>query len=50
LHDAAGRTVAAVNVSTHASRTSEAELREHHVPQLLRTAADIDHALANRPS
>lgn len=49
LHDRAGRTIAAVNVSTHASRTPEVELRERLVPALLRAAERIDHALANRP-
>lgn len=49
LHDAAGRTVAAVNVSTHASRTTKAELQQRFVPALLRTAREIDNALAKRP-
>jgi IclR family transcriptional regulator, pca regulon regulatory protein len=49
LHDAAGRTVAAVNVSTHVSRTSKIQLQQAIVPALLRTAAEIDRALANRP-
>ena len=46
LHDAGGRTVAAVNVSTHVSRTNKAELQARFVPALLRTAAAIDRALA----
>lgn len=50
LHDAAGRTVAAVNIGTHASRTSLRELRATFVPALLRTAAAIDRALAHRPA
>jgi IclR family transcriptional regulator, pca regulon regulatory protein len=49
LHDAGGRTVAAINISTHVSRTSKAELQQRFVPALLRTAGEIDHALANRP-
>lgn len=49
LHDASGRTVAAINVSTHVSRTSKAELKQRFIPALLRTAAEIDHVLANRP-
>lgn len=48
LHDAGGRTVAAVNVSTHVSRTSQEEVESDFVPELLRTAAMIDAALANR--
>ncbi|WP_052668706.1 IclR family transcriptional regulator domain-containing protein [Nitriliruptor alkaliphilus] len=50
LHDAGGRTVAAINISSHTSRTSKAELQQRFVPALLRAARDIDHALANRPS
>jgi IclR family transcriptional regulator, pca regulon regulatory protein len=50
LHDAGGRTVAAVNIGTHTSRTSMEELRASFVPALVRTAADIDRALASRPS
>lgn len=49
LHDAGGRSIAAVNVSTHVSRTSKAELHKRFVPALLRAASEIDHALANRP-
>jgi IclR family transcriptional regulator, pca regulon regulatory protein len=48
LHDAAGRTVAAINLSTHASRTDEADLHTTFAPALLRVAAEIDHALAHR--
>ena len=50
LHDQQGRTVAAINVSTHVSRTNKATLRRAFVPALLRTASDIDHALSNRPA
>jgi IclR family transcriptional regulator, pca regulon regulatory protein len=49
LHDASGRTVAAMNVSTHASRTTKTDLQRRYVPALLRTARDIDDALAKRP-
>jgi IclR family transcriptional regulator, pca regulon regulatory protein len=49
LHDASGRTLAAINVSTHVSRTSKAELKQRFIPALLRTAGEIDHVLANRP-
>jgi IclR family transcriptional regulator, pca regulon regulatory protein len=49
LHDAGGRTVAAINISTHSSRTSKAALKQRFVPALLRTAREIDHVLANRP-
>lgn len=49
IHDRSGDTVAAVNVSTHANRTPKAELQQRFVPVLLRTAAEIDHVLANRP-
>jgi IclR family transcriptional regulator, pca regulon regulatory protein len=49
LHDGGGRTIAAINISTHASRTSKTELQQRFVPALLRTAREIDHALANRP-
>lgn len=48
LHDAAGRTIAAVNVSTHVHRTTKSELQRRFAPALLRTAARIDRALANR--
>lgn len=50
LHDAAGRTIAAVNVSTHVNRTTKAHLRRRLAPAVLRTAERIDHALANRPA
>lgn len=50
LHDVNGRTIAAVNISTHVSRTSTSELRSRFVPALLRAATSIDHALANRPA
>lgn len=49
IRDADDRAVAAVNVSTHTSRTSRAQLRRDVVPALLDTAAAITTALtANR--
>lgn len=49
IRDADGAPVAAVNVSTHTSRTTKAEVRRTVVPPLLRTAADISTAMtANR--
>lgn len=50
LHDVSGRTVAAINVSTHVSRTSKSDLRKRFVPALMRAASQIDHVLANRPA
>src|SRR3954467_7674074 len=35
------RVVAAVNVNTHAAETTAEELRDHHLPLLLRTAGEI---------
>ncbi|MBS3940822.1 MAG: helix-turn-helix domain-containing protein [Actinobacteria bacterium] len=49
VRDATGRAVAAINVSTHASRTTKQQLQQSFAPALLRTAADIGHALASRP-
>ncbi|MFI6918465.1 IclR family transcriptional regulator C-terminal domain-containing protein [Nonomuraea spiralis] len=46
VRDHAGRTVAAVNVSTHASRTSLHQVRRELLPQLLATAARIEADLA----
>lgn len=49
IRDADGIAVAAVNVSTHASRTTKADIRRVVVPPLLRTAEAITTALtANR--
>lgn len=42
IHDRAGRVVAAVNVSTHAARTSTDALREQILPRLLDTAAALE--------
>jgi IclR family pca regulon transcriptional regulator len=50
LRDAAGRIVAAINVSTHASRTTKAALQRDIAPRVLATAADIDQVLATRPA
>ncbi|GGM21940.1 IclR family transcriptional regulator C-terminal domain-containing protein [Dactylosporangium sucinum] len=38
-----GRVVAAINVTVHAAETSVEHLTEHHLPKLLRVAADISH-------
>lgn len=49
IRDEEDRTVAAVNVSTHTSRTTKAELRRSVIPPLLETADAITTALtANR--
>lgn len=49
IRDGDGVPVAAVNVSTHASRTTKADIRARVVPPLLRTADAISTALtANR--
>lgn len=50
LQDSSGRTVAAVNVSTHVSRTTKQQLHERFVPELLRTARTIDGVLATQVS
>lgn len=50
LHDSSGRTVAAVNVSTHVSRTTKQELQSRFVPELLSTARSIDDVLASQLS
>lgn len=42
IHDPSGRVVAAVNVSTHATRTTLDEMRRALLPALLATAHDID--------
>jgi IclR family transcriptional regulator, pca regulon regulatory protein len=47
VRDAAGTTVAAVNVTVHAAETSVAELKRHHLPLLLATAEDITREWAN---
>ncbi|MET8861379.1 IclR family transcriptional regulator [Nonomuraea sp. NPDC004580] len=47
IMDRSGRTVAAVNVSTHASRTSLQAVRRDLLPPLLATAAKIESDLAS---
>lgn len=44
-----GETIAAINVSTHVSRTSEAELRARFVPALVDTAQALSEALERHP-
>lgn len=44
LHDAAGRTVAALNVGTHASRLSVADLERRVLPSLKAAAGEIERA------
>jgi IclR family pca regulon transcriptional regulator len=46
VHDAAGRVLAAVNVSTHASRTTPEALRAELLPELLGAVAAIERDLA----
>jgi len=48
LRDSNGRAIAAMNVSTHAGRTTVAELHEHFVPALVATAQEISDAFAKR--
>jgi IclR family transcriptional regulator, pca regulon regulatory protein len=48
LRDAGGRTIAAMNISTHAARTSLDEIHGHLLDELLSTAAQINGALAKR--
>jgi IclR family transcriptional regulator, pca regulon regulatory protein len=48
LRDASGRALAAMNVSTHAGRSSADEIRAHVLPELLATAGEIGTALAKR--
>ncbi len=48
LRDASGRAIAAVNVSTHAGRTTMREIHKTFVPRLLATAGQINEALALR--
>ncbi|WP_432968897.1 IclR family transcriptional regulator domain-containing protein [Dactylosporangium sp. CA-233914] len=43
VRNGAGRVVAALNVTVHAAETSVEHLMEHHLPRLLRAAADISH-------
>jgi IclR family pca regulon transcriptional regulator len=48
IRDRAGRTIAAINVSTHAGRVGLRELRSDFVPVLLDASAGISSALAKR--
>ncbi len=48
IRNAAGRAIAAVNVSTHVGRTSIDELHERFVPNLVATAEQVSSALALR--
>ena len=48
LRDRRGRTLAAVNVGTHAARVTLKELRGVILPDLLNTARDIEAQLAKR--
>jgi IclR family pca regulon transcriptional regulator len=48
LRDSTGRATAAMNISTHAGRTTLEEVREHFLPKLLSAAADVNHALRKR--
>jgi IclR family transcriptional regulator, pca regulon regulatory protein len=48
LRDASGRAVAAMNVSTHAGRTTTDEIHQQILPAVLAAARDIGEALAKR--
>ena len=48
LRDASGGAVAAMNVSTHAGRTTIEEIHEQFLPAVLAAARDIGDALAKR--
>lgn len=50
IHDRQGRVVAAVNLSTHASRNTAESLREEMVPPLLAAAKRIEADLALAPA
>ncbi|GAA3453328.1 IclR family transcriptional regulator domain-containing protein [Dactylosporangium matsuzakiense] len=43
IRNAEGRVVAALNVTVHAAETTVEHLLEHHLPLLLRAAADVSH-------
>ena len=45
VRDPQGQVIAAINVSTSASRESAERLREHHLPRLLAAAAEIERDL-----
>lgn len=46
--DAAGRVIAAVNVSAHSSHSGDVDLREVYVPEIRRTVGRIQDGLAGR--
>ncbi len=48
LRDSSGRTIASINVSTHAGRTTMDEVHEHFLPALLETAQALNDALRQR--
>jgi IclR family pca regulon transcriptional regulator len=48
IRDWSGRTVAAMNISTHVARTNLKELREELLPQLLATAERVNTTLSKR--
>jgi IclR family transcriptional regulator, pca regulon regulatory protein len=48
VHDARGRVIASVTVSSHTTRLSPKEVRQRLLPALLRAAADIDEDLRRR--
>ena len=48
LRERAGRVIAAMNVSGHASRTSKTQLIKHFLPRLQAAAAAIDASLGLR--
>jgi len=48
VHDATGRVIASVTVSSHTTRLSPKEVKERLLPALLRAAEDIDEDLRQR--
>lgn len=48
LHDATGRVIAAMNISTQPGRVTTKTMREEFVPQLLAATREIDERLAKR--
>jgi IclR family pca regulon transcriptional regulator len=48
LHDASGRVVAAMNISTHAARVTIDAMRADFLPRLLEATSEIDERLAKR--
>jgi len=49
VHDAAGRVVAALNISSHSKKTTRAALLKSRLPLLLRVSAHISRELARVP-